>query len=403
MWYRIDSLLSLSQEDSIPWTDEYTTYSVVRSINPDSAECLWSISEDDTIASAVLTRGIYTATTGPLFARSSRDFSRWCIYAYHSGIHLDSTKRHTVRLGEQIAYRYDSIGLISDSLHAEIEMEEFAYFTGHVTKLTSSIFQTYLALKYGITLDYAPYLSCEGDTLWNPIADEDYYHRITGIGNDTVHDWYNLSSQSKENASLLLAVDSLGYGEYVLVGDDGGDMTWHMESVDENALQRRWRIRTHTRQAPRIIVMLKLESSPMDVRLIAKSEIDGHTRMYRPDSVCFDSIYYFTLANLDTLTHVYISSIPSDSLQSSPSRQQDSSFDGEGDISYDSRSNTITIAGFPDGQMFDLYLYTGAGQFITTVSSRNPVNVGTLPQMVSYIEIFASGRIVGSITIPVHM
>ena len=53
--------------------------------------------------------------------------------------------------------------------------------------------------------------------------------------------------------------------------------------------------------------------------------------------------------------------------------------------------------------MFDLFLYNNAGQFLTTTSSRNPVNVTILPQTVSYIEIMASGQIVGSVSIPIQM
>ena len=188
IWYREDSLLSMPKQDSISWSDQYTIYTVVRSENPDSTQCLWSFAENDTITSAKLTDGVYSTTAGVLRSSMPRDFSHWCIYSYHSGIHADSAKQRTLRLGKQVIMTKDSSS--TDTLSAQIQMAEFAYFGGAVSQLTASTFQTYLALKHGITLDYAAYLSSAGDTLWHPIDDENYYHRIVGIGLNAVFEWY---------------------------------------------------------------------------------------------------------------------------------------------------------------------------------------------------------------------
>lgn len=186
VWYRPDSLVSLSQEDSVSWTDEYTVFSVVRSLDDSTPQCLWSFAEDDTVSTAILTRGIYTSNIGTLHFRNPHDFSKWSVYAFHSGICADSIKQCSLRLGEQMVYT-DTATI--DTLHSEIEMEEFAYFRGNVSKHASDAFQTYLALKYGVTLDYAPYISQSGDTLWHPTHDEEFYHRVVGLGNDTICGW----------------------------------------------------------------------------------------------------------------------------------------------------------------------------------------------------------------------
>lgn len=401
LWYRPDSLVSFPQEDSISWTDSYIVLSVLRTLHADSTDCLWSFSENDTTSLAILSNGIYLPA-GMIRSRNPRDFSKWCIYAYHSGIKMDSTKRHTLRLGEQVVCHRDSSGIIYDTLHARIETEEFVYFGERVPKLQTDMFQTYLALKYGITLDYAPYLSCYGDTLWHPVIDEYYYHRIIGIGNDSIHGWFSLCSTSKEHAALHIQADSLNYGEYVIVGDNGGELEWRQETMEEYALQRRWRLRTHLGRSPVVHAMLTLPSSVANIRLVAQSEIDGQTRIFMPDSILFDTVYHFTLNQLDTITQLYVCATPPDSVQNRQSQYYDSYDNGDG-IVYDSRTNSIMVTGFSDDQMFDLYLYSGVGQFITTISSRNPISVSTLPQVVSYIEIFASGQIVGSITLPIHM
>ena len=62
IWYRPDSLIVMSQEDSVLWTDEYTVFTVMRSTNNES-ECLWSFKGNDTVSVAVLTNGFYSATT----------------------------------------------------------------------------------------------------------------------------------------------------------------------------------------------------------------------------------------------------------------------------------------------------------------------------------------------------
>ena len=52
VWLRQDTTVQILSEDSISWTDEYTMYAVVRSLQPDSTECLWSFTEDDTVSLA---------------------------------------------------------------------------------------------------------------------------------------------------------------------------------------------------------------------------------------------------------------------------------------------------------------------------------------------------------------
>ena len=142
IWYKPDSLITKPQEDSISWTDEYTVFSVVRSLNEDSTnECLWSFSEDDTVSYAVLTKGIYASQAGVLLAYNPRNFSRWCIYAYHSGIHADSTKQHAIKIGEEIILPHDTMP--ADTIHARVEMEEIAYYDRNVPKQASAAFQTW--------------------------------------------------------------------------------------------------------------------------------------------------------------------------------------------------------------------------------------------------------------------
>ena len=73
------------------------------------------------------------------------------------------------------------------------------------------------------------------------------------------------------------------------------------------------------------------------------------------------------------------------------------------DILFDVNSQTIVINGYSDEQIFELYLYDNLGRYFARITSRNPIDVKTLPNMVSYIEIIANNQIVGVINIPVTM
>lgn len=406
IWYRPDSLISLPQEDSIPWTDEYTVFAVLRSLEADSIENLWSFSENDTIVNAVLTKGLYIPA-GLLLSRNPRDFSRWCIYAYHSGIRLDSTKTHTFRLGEQLVTRQDSAGFFIDTLHAKIETEELAYFKGNVSKHILGSFQTYLALKYGITLDYAPYISQTGDTLWYPAQDDNFYHHVLGIGCDTVYDWQSILSYSKEQTVLYIRTDSMAPNEYILLGDNNGDLGWLPEFGGKSVLRREWRMRQSVKQPKRIHLMLRLAGldEPADsVRLVTTDVDGGNIHTFLPDSIVGDSIGYFTLNGIDTLSHLRFYGVITNPIHRNKNRNQ-SGLDTSAntDIHFDAESNTIVIDNYPEGQVFVLYLYDPTGKYVSSLSSMSPVDVSMLPSSIFYVEVTANDHIVGAIPLPANM
>lgn len=406
VWLRQDTTVQILSEDSISWTDEYTMYAVVRSLQPDSTECLWSFTEDDTVSLAVLTDGTYLFPAGKIRSRHPADFSRWCVYAYHSGLRLDSTKSHSMRLGEQVVYRQDSIGLVTDTLPAAIEVEEIAYFGRNVPLPVSGAFQTYLALKYGITLDYAPYLSPAGDTLWYPEADEHYYHHVVGIGSDTLYGWYSNVSETKEEAQMLLSADTLMPGEYVLLGDDGGSLEWSPEPDGLYSLQCTWRMRQSVRYGRPISLKLSLSEIGMvdSLRLIVTNENGLLPQLIKPDSIGQDSICYFTIDEAASVSQIQIYGIPRSLIaQASPLDATSTNGDSETGIVIDPSGKAIVVNGFPDGQVFFLYLYDNTAKYLSTLSSMSPIDISALPSSVLYIEIVANNQIIGAVPIPMNI
>ena len=400
IWYRPDSLIVMPQEDSVLWTDEYTIFSVVRSTNNES-ECLWSFKESDTVAVAVLTNGIYSTKTGTIRSNNARDFSKWCIFSYHRGIILDINKQYKLSLGEQYVYT-DSMAV--DTLHSKIEMEEFAYFKGNVPKLNANAFQSYLALKYGVTLDYAPYISSTADTLWHPVFDEDYYHRVKGIGHDTILNWFNLVSHSKEDSLLYIQSDTLLPNEYVIFGDNDAPLYWQKDFDNDYILQREWRLRRFTSQPNNIMVVLQLaafDESVDSIQMILKT--NGTEQLIIPDSILPDNQCYFTIYTTDTIIHFQFKGkiVNESSFTFEESKQAQNN--SNADIFYDTVNQMIVIDGFPENQEFNLYLYDNLGRYITTMTGLNPINVRTFPNTVSYVEIVVENHIIGVLALPMEI
>ena len=400
IWYRPDSLIVMPQEDSVLWTDEYTIFSVVRSTNNES-ECLWSFKESDTVAVAVLTNGIYSTKTGTIRSNNARDFSKWCIFSYHRGIILDINKQYKLSLGEQYVYT-DSMAI--DTLHSKIEMEEFAYFKGNVPKLTANAFQSYLALKYGVTLDYAPYISSTADTLWHPIYDEEYYHRVMGIGHDTILGWFNLISHSKEDSLLYIQSDTLLPNEYVIFGDNDAPLYWQKDFDNDYILQREWRLRRFTSQPNNIMVVLQLaafDESVDSIQMILKT--NGTEQLIIPDSILPDNQCYFSINTTDTIIHFQFKGkiVKESSFTFEESKQAQNN--SNANIFYDTVNQMIVIDGFPENQEFNLYLYDNLGRYITTMMGLNPINVRTFPNTVSYVEIVVENHIIGVLALPMEI
>lgn len=394
VWYKPDSLIALPQEDSISWTDEYTVFSVVRSLNEDSTnECLWSFSEDDTVSYAVLTKGIYASQAGVLLAYNPRNFSRWCIYAYHSGIHADSTKQHAIKIGEEIILPHDTMP--ADTIHARVEMEEIAYYDRNVPKQASAAFQTYLALKYGITLDYAAYISPSSDTLWSPTSDRYYYNHVIGIGNDTVHQWKTHISRSKEETVMHIQTDTLSPGEYILLGDDNGAMDWHPEPDGTHSIQRMWCLRQFVNQPKDLTLSLHLPAlseSADSLRLTILDTNGMSLQSIRPAELVGDSVYYFHVRRTEPVLYFQLHGVVTHQIQSEE--------EANANIHYDASNKTIIVTGFPEDQVFVLYLFDNTGKYISRLSSTNPIDITMLPNAVFQIEITTNNQIVGSIPVP---
>ena len=138
--------------------------------------------------------------------------------------------------------------------------------------------ETYLALKYGITLR-EDYLSPEGDTLWNHSLDSLFSHAVAGVGCDTLHGLQKLEGGSAESDLLRMKLlpsannnkVSLLPRQYLLWGESEGKLSFGAGSafallgdsiVLFDLMERAWLVRTTNTTSFRTRLSVAADSLP---------------------------------------------------------------------------------------------------------------------------------------------
>ena len=277
LWHQSDAaIISPAFTDTIAPPTSYTMMMVYQTLRPATPQQLWRISRTDSVFYAITTHGLSTERIQPS-TRNTTPRATPTIYTLQHTLRPDTAYRGI--------YRLHTGATVSDS--SRIALYEIAYFDSRLTKRQSLMFQTYLAIKHGITLDNAPYLSTRGDTLWHPKSDKTYYHRLQGIGTDTVYHLKAKQSTSLEDSLLRIFIPKpLPANTYALVGDNDVPLGWSPYENGYALLQRTWLLRI-TDTLPNICVTLQPENLPdaPDTLALILLNTDGDiTRTVYPDS-----------------------------------------------------------------------------------------------------------------------
>ena len=107
---------------------------------------------------------------------------------------------------------------------------------------------TYLALKYGVTLDQTiptSYVSSDGQVVWDAVANADFSHHIFGMCNDTISKFYSTKASNAEEKNLvIIKTDSIESMSYVVCGDDNNALKYIRKEGQPKRLGRTWKIMT---------------------------------------------------------------------------------------------------------------------------------------------------------------
>lgn len=105
---------------------------------------------------------------------------------------------------------------------------------------------TYLALKYGVTLDQTiptSYVSSDGQVVWDAVANAEFSHHIFGMCNDTISKFYSAEATNAEERNLVIVkTDSIESMSYVLCGDDNNALKYIHKGEQPKRLGRTWKI-----------------------------------------------------------------------------------------------------------------------------------------------------------------
>ncbi len=151
---------------------------------------------------------------------------------------------------------------------------ECLVFDRFLSKKEALKIESYLAIKYGVTLIESDYLSSTDVVLWNYEENKEYSSGIAGIGKDSIFGLDQKQGCSSEEVDLLtISVGNLSSlnednsfvlpeANYLVWGHNGNDLTYNNLSCEEAypLLERKWLIQTtYTDTAARFPTMVKLQ------------------------------------------------------------------------------------------------------------------------------------------------
>ncbi len=130
------------------------------------------------------------------------------------------------------------------NLPAQIYMSEVIIYSRALTLAEINKVETYLAIKYGFTLNQTTgannYTGTDGTVIWNNSANSGYANNITGIGRDDIENLLQKQSRTINTSPVVTLYNGNGYStgvfpasnvnntngipgdkQYLLIGDDG--------------------------------------------------------------------------------------------------------------------------------------------------------------------------------------
>ena len=138
----------------------------------------------------------------------------------------------------------------------DFQIYELIYFPKALNKKQKAIIESYLSIKYGISLiEENDYLNASGEVLWNSKENSAFSQRVNGIGfdlNTGLNQKQSVNSTSKdiivglsdikiknsENLSIL------NDNDYLLWGDNGKELSFNSKQNNLYDLKRIWKFQT---------------------------------------------------------------------------------------------------------------------------------------------------------------
>ncbi|GAA0540526.1 hypothetical protein GCM10009415_22980 [Chitinophaga japonensis] len=208
-------------------------------------------------------------------------------------------------------------------------MGDLIVYTNALTAVEQQRINTYMAIKYGITLNNGAtdYLATDGTTkVWDATANSAYKNNIAGIGRDDVEDLLQKQSRSI-NAGMQLAIGLGDLAEtnlantgsfavdrnYMVWGDDGASTLFKTAITGNPAVNYRmariWKVQeTGTIGSVQIAVPYDALPNAKETYLITSSDatIDGSDTFYPLTAITLNGVKHYA-ATVDVVNGQYFS------------------------------------------------------------------------------------------------
>lgn len=169
---------------------------------------------------------------------------------YHDAATVDQ-KRKT---GAIVKYGFDyphangdkNYVAVSDAQNDLTDVYEVIYVNDKFTELDHQQIQTYLSVKYGISLiNPANYVDANGKQIWNSNLNTQYNTNITGVGKS---DYFGLNKNETVNSvdkRIEISTNGFNNNEYLFIGTTN-ENTSFVKSNDYEILDSSWLVQTNT-------------------------------------------------------------------------------------------------------------------------------------------------------------
>lgn len=204
------------------------------------------------------------------------------------------------------------------------KIAEFIVIDDYIGKEDLQKIQTYLSIKYGITLTGSDYVLSDGTIVWSNNFNTTYNSGITGIGKDTIPGLNQKQAFSQSvNDNLAISVNTfvesnlqnntnLNQGDFLIWGNNAEEFTFapYDSATSSSLLSRHWMIQAtgNTIRSVPTCLKFRIPDAVIDynkLRLIISTDGIGisstqYTLMIPVDSIDIDSNIYFKNIYWDT-------------------------------------------------------------------------------------------------------